>query len=234
SEDGGEIVDLSGRESLGACPKCGSPVHEHGSNYVCSKAVPTHGQPTPSCDFKSGQIILQQPIEREQFAKLLATGKTDLLDKFVSNRTRRAFKAFLAWNPEEGKVGFEFEPRESKYPARKAAAKKTPFGKAATKTAKASAAKKAPAATTAAAENAPRKPAVGTLKPSAALAAVIGEGTYARTEVVKKIWDYIKANGLQDATNKRAINADAKLREVFGKDQITMFELAGIVGKHLG
>ena len=66
------------------------------------------------------------------------------------------------------------------------------------------------------------------------MAAVIGDGTYARTEVVKKIWDYIKANGLQDAANKRAINADAKLREVFGKDQVTMFELAGIVGKHLG
>ena len=55
----------------------------------------------------------------------------------------------------------------------------------------------------------------------------------ARTEVIKKLWDYIKANGLQDTTNKRAINADAKLKPVFGKDQITMFELAGIAGKHL-
>ena len=230
-EDTGEIVDFSAQQSLGACPKCGSPVFEHGSNYVCSKAVPTNEQPTPSCDFKSGQIILQQPIEREQFAKLLATGKTDLLDKFVSNRTRRAFKAFLVWNAEEGKVGFEFEPRESKYPARKAYAGKTAAAKA---PAKKAAAKKAPAAKKAAAEKTPRKAAVGTLKPSAALAAVIGEGTYARTEVVKKIWDYIKANGLQDAANKRAINADAKLRAVFGKDQVTMFELAGIVGKHLG
>ncbi len=236
-DDTGEIIDFSAQHSLGHCPKCGSPVYEHGSNYVCSKAVPTNGQPTPSCDFKSGQIILQQPIEREQFSKLLATGKTDLLDKFVSNRTRRSFKAYLAWNAEEGKVGFEFEQRESKYPARKAAAKKTPFGKTAAKTPaakKATAAKKAPAAKKAATEKAPRKPAVGTLKPSADLAAVIGDGTYARTEVVKKIWDYIKAHGLQDAANKRAINADAKLRAVFGKDQITMFELAGIVGKHLG
>ena len=74
---------------------------------------------------------------------------------------------------------------------------------------------------------------MGTLKPSAALMAVIGDGTYARTEVVKKIWDYIKANSLQDATNKRAINADRKLKEVFGKDQVTMFELAGLIGKHL-
>ncbi|MGB2880639.1 MAG: SWIB/MDM2 domain-containing protein, partial [Rhodoferax sp.] len=64
-------------------------------------------------------------------------------------------------------------------------------------------------------------------------AAVIGTDPVARTEVIKKIWDYIKANGLQDATNKRAINADAKLLPVFGKPQITMFELAGIVGKHL-
>ena len=73
----------------------------------------------------------------------------------------------------------------------------------------------------------------GTLKPSAELAAVIGDGLVARTEVIKKIWDYIKANGLQDATNKRAINADPKLAKVFGKPQVTMFELAGIVGKHL-
>ena len=71
--------------------------------------------------------------------KLLSTGKTDLLDKFVSNKTRRAFKAFLAWDPGAGKVGFEFEPRESKYPPRKTAAAKAPA-----KTAK-TAAKKAPA-----------------------------------------------------------------------------------------
>ena len=62
---------------------------------------------------------------------------------------------------------------------------------------------------------------------------MIGGEAVARTEVIKKVWDYVKANGLQDATNKRAINADAKLLPVFGKAQITMFELAGIVGKHL-
>ena len=75
--------------------------------------------------------------------------------------------------------------------------------------------------------------ALGTLKPSAALAAVIGDGTYARTEVVKKIWDYIKAQGLQDPADKRSIKADGKLQAVFGKDSATMFELAGIIGKHL-
>jgi DNA topoisomerase-3 len=239
NEETGEIVDFSESESLGACPKCGSPVHERGSNFVCSKTVPTEAQPTPSCDFKSGKIILQQPVEREQMTKLLATGKTDLLDKFVSMRTRRSFKAFLAWNAEENKVSFEFEPRVSKYPPRKT---KTPFGKAApakaagktaAKTAKAPAKKAAKSAAKSAAVKAPRKAAVGNLTPSAELAAVIGDGKVARTEVIKKLWDYIKANNLQDATNKRAINADAKLKAVFGKDQVTMFELAGIVGKHV-
>jgi DNA topoisomerase-3 len=240
NEESGEIVEFA-EESLGACPKCGSPVHEHGSNFVCSKAVPTHEQPTPSCDFKTGKIILQQPVERAQIIKLLATGKTDLLDKFVSNRTRRSFKAMLAWNPEEGKVTFEFEQREGakKYPPRKTAAKTTPYGKAAAKKTSAKTAK-APAAKKAAAKvaksdvpKAPRKAAVGSLKPSNALAAVIGDGTYARTEVVKKIWDYIKANKLQDPADKRSIKADGKLQAVFGKDQATMFELAGIIGKHL-
>ncbi|PKO40100.1 MAG: DNA topoisomerase III [Betaproteobacteria bacterium HGW-Betaproteobacteria-3] len=244
AEESGEIIDFSASAALGACPKCGAPVREHGSNYVCEKSVPTHAQPTPSCDFKSGKIILQQPVSHEQITKLLETGKTDLLDKFVSMRTRRPFKAFLAWNKDEGKVSFEFEPRTSKFPPRKTAAGKTPaapFGAAAKKTAaKTAAAKKAPAKKAApvkkaAAPKAPRKTTPGTgLKPSDALAAVIGAEPVARTAVIKKLWDYIKANGLQDAANKRAINADAKLLPVFGKPQVTMFELAGIVGKHLG
>ena len=233
--ESGEIVEFGDSETLGNCPKCSSPVYEHGSNYVCSKAVPTHAQATPSCDFKSGKIILQQPVAREQMTKLLSEGKTDLLDKFVSMRTRRAFKAFLQWDPEAGKVNFAFEPRTSKYPARGG---KTPTTNALIK----AAGKKAPAKTTKGAKaakaekvakpKAPRKVTAGFL-PSAALAAVIGTEAVARTEVIKKLWDYIKANGMQDATNKRAINADAKLKEVFGKDQVTMFELAGIVGKHL-
>ncbi len=230
AEETGELVDFADQESLGACPVCGAPVFEHGANYVCSKAVPTAAQPTPSCTFKSGKVILQQPVAREQMNKLLATGKTDLLDKFVSMRTRRSFKAFLAWDKEAGKVNFEFEQRESKYPPRKtggATAKAAPAKKAA-------AAKKAPAAKKAAAPKAPRKTTAATGKqPSAALAAVIGEGAVSRPEVVKKLWDYIKAHGLQDAKDKRKVNADAKLRPVFGKDQVTMFEIAGIVGQHL-
>jgi len=90
-EESGELIDFSSQQALGACPKCGGSVFEHGKNYVCDRSVPTMAQATPSCDFKSGQIILQQPIAREQMQKLLTTGKTDLLDKFVSMRTRRAF-----------------------------------------------------------------------------------------------------------------------------------------------
>lgn len=229
--DSGEIVDFGAQDTLGPCPICGAPVFEHGANYVCEKSVPTNAQPTPSCTFKTGKIILTQPVEPAQMEKLLATGKTDLLDKFVSMRTRRAFKAFLVWNKDEGKVTFEFAPREggSKFPPRKTFSKAAPAKKVA---AKKTAAAKTPAAKKAAAPKAPRKPGVG-LKPSEALAAVIGTEPVARTEVIKKLWDYIKANGLQDAANKRAINADAKLKPVFGKDQVTMFELAGIVGKHL-
>jgi len=124
-------------------------------------------------------------------------------------------------------VNFEFEQRDSKYPPRKtAAAKSAPAKKAP--------AKKAAAKTTAkTATKTARKPAAGTLQPSAALAAVIGEGTVARTEVVKKLWEYVKAQNLQDPKDKRVIRADDKLRPVFGKDSVNMFELAGIVGKHL-
>ncbi|MFZ2391551.1 SWIB/MDM2 domain-containing protein, partial [Rhodoferax sp.] len=65
------------------------------------------------------------------------------------------------------------------------------------------------------------------------LAAIVGGKPLPRTEVVKQLWVYIKANKLQDAINKRLINADANLKEVFGKAQVTMFEMAGLIGKHL-
>ena len=71
------------------------------------------------------------------------------------------------------------------------------------------------------------------LTPSAALAAVVGATPLPRTEVVSKMWVYIKKNNLQDKVNRRAINADDKLKAVFGKAQVTMFEMAGLIGKHL-
>lgn len=223
SEENAEIVDFSGQTSLGACPACGAPVFAHGSNYVCSKAVPTAAQPAPSCNFKSGQIILQQPIAPEQMQKLLATGKTDLLDKFISNRTRRAFKAHLVWDKAGGKVGFEFEQRESKYPPKKGAATAAKTTTTKAKTTKTTA-NKAPAA---------RKPAAANYHPDAALAAVIGSEAVARTEALKKLWDYIKAHNLQDPQDKRTIVADDKLRPVLGKDRVGMFELTGLIGPHL-
>jgi len=72
-----------------------------------------------------------------------------------------------------------------------------------------------------------------TLTPSAALAAVVGTAPLARTEVVKQLWVYIKKHNLQNPANKRNILADAKLKKVFDKDEVTMFEMAGLVGKHL-
>ncbi|WP_227698957.1 SWIB/MDM2 domain-containing protein, partial [Raoultella sp. 18093] len=165
-------------------------------------------------------------------AKLLATGKTDLLDKFVSMRTRRAFKAFLAWDKEAGKVNFEFEPRESEFPPRKFAGKAgaavgaakagaAAAAKKAVKPAAKAAAKKSPAATAA---KAPRKTAAGK-PPSPALAAVIGPDPVGRPEAVKNMWEYIKAHNLQDPKDTRTIVADAKLREVFRKESAGMFGL---------
>lgn len=122
AENDGEPVDFSGQSSLGACPKCQGHVYEHGANYVCEHSVGAN----VTCDFKTGKVILTQPIEPAQVHKLLTAGKTDLLENFVSNKTRRKFKAFLAYDKKEGKVIFEFEPRAGKAPpAKKAAAKKT-------------------------------------------------------------------------------------------------------------
>ena len=122
AEGDGEPVDFSGQQSLGPCPKCAGRVFEYGSNYVCEHSV---GDKV-TCDFKTGKVILTQPIEPAQVHKLLASGKTDLLENFVSNKTRRKFKAFLAYDKKEGKVIFEFEPRAAKAPAaKKVAAKKT-------------------------------------------------------------------------------------------------------------
>ncbi|MEY4976603.1 MAG: topoisomerase 3 [Pseudomonadota bacterium] len=240
-EQSGEIVDLGGRAALGPCPKCGADVVEHGSHYVCTRSVPTNAQPAPSCDFKSAQIILQQPVSAEQISKLLHTGKTDLLDKFVSNRTRRNFKAFLSWNAAEGKVGFEFEPREGKPGARARsgpparAAAKAPAksaSKTATKTATKAASKSAAKTAKAPAKTA-RQSAPGTLRPSQALATVIGNELVSRAQVTKKLWDYIKAQGLQDPKDKRTIRCDASLQAVFGKPTVSMFEIAGLIGSHL-
>ena len=121
AEGEGEPVDFSGQHSLGACPKCKGHVYEHGQHYLCEHSVGAH----VTCDFKTGKIILQQAVAPEEVTRLLSTGRTRLLENFVSNKTRRKFKAFLAWAKKEGKVGFEFEPRAARVPAKKAPSKKT-------------------------------------------------------------------------------------------------------------
>jgi len=117
--------------------------------------------------------------------------------------------------------------------ATKKAAKKAP-AKAAKKAAK-SAPKKA-AKKAAPKKKSARKPNaafMAPLTPSATLSEVIGSKAIPRTEIVRQIWNYIKKNNLQDKKNRRMINADAKLKPVFGKDQISMFELAKVVNKHV-
>jgi DNA topoisomerase-3 len=111
--ENGEGVDFTDQTPLGPCPKCGSGVYEMGLAYVCEKTVAKPKE----CDFRSGRIILQQEILPEQMAKLLNDGKTDLLPGFVSQRTRRPFKAFLV-KGKDGKVSFEFEERKAKEPAK--------------------------------------------------------------------------------------------------------------------
>ncbi|HMM52500.1 MAG TPA: DNA topoisomerase III [Burkholderiaceae bacterium] len=140
-EGAAEPVDFGDQQPVGPCPKCGAGVYEHGMSYVCEKSV----GPARSCDFRSGKVILQQEVSREQMHKLLTEGRTDLLQGFVSARTRRGFKAFLVRGA-DGKIGFEFEPR----PARAA--------KGARATAEAGTVAQPPAATGAAAA-APRRAA---------------------------------------------------------------------------
>ena len=117
---------------------------------------------------------------------------------------------------------------------KKPAAKKPAAKKPAMK--KAAAPAKKPVAKKAATPKVKRTPNAGFMKPmtpSAMLAAVVGAMPLPRTEVVKKVWDYIKKNKLQDANNKRMINADEKLRKVFGKPQVSMFEMTKIISQHL-
>ncbi len=116
-DENAEAVDFSGQTSLGPCPKCAGGVYELPLSYVCENSV---AKPK-TCDFRSGRIILQQEILPEQMSKLLNEGKTDLLPGFVSQRTRRAFKAYLV-RGKDGKTSFEFEPRKEKAPAKGKAA----------------------------------------------------------------------------------------------------------------
>jgi len=106
--------DFTGQTPVGKCPRCGGRVFEDGEHYVCERAY----EPRP-CRFRSGKVILQQPVDREQMAKLLTRGRTDRLTKFVSAKTGRPFAAALVLDA-SGKVTFDFEahPAEAGPPAR--------------------------------------------------------------------------------------------------------------------
>ena len=132
----------------------------------------------------------------------------------------------------------------AKKAAKKSAAKKPAAKKSAAKkpAAKKSAAKKAPAkkaapkkaAKKSATKRKPNAAFMKAMQPSSTLAAVVGTSPMPRTEVTKKIWDYIKKNKLQDSVNKRLINADDKLKAVFGgKNKVSMFEMTKLVSNHL-
>jgi DNA topoisomerase-3 len=169
SDDGAgdEAIDFSGQQPVGPCPKCSGNVYEQPMNYLCERAT----GPAKSCDFRSGKVILQQPIERGQMEKLLTDGRTDVLRGFVSNRTRRKFSAFLVRKP-DGTVGFEFEPRPAK--AGSKTARKTPAGagdgadEAAPATARAPAKTAAKSATKSAAKTAAKSAAKSAAAPPAA------------------------------------------------------------------
>ena len=120
------------------------------------------------------------------------------------------------------------KPAAKKPAAKKPAAKKAPAKKAP--------AKKAPAKKGAKKAAGKRKPNAAFMKamtPSASLAAIVGGNPLPRTEVTKKVWEYIKKNKLQDAVNRRMINADAKLKEIFKKAQVSMFEMTKLISNHL-
>lgn len=118
--EGAQPVDFSGQTPLGQCPKCSANVFDNGMAYVCEKAV----GPGKTCDFRSGKIILQRQIDPAQMTKLLTTGRTDLLDKFISKKNR-PFKAYLVLDKAKKKVGFEFEPRAPKTPGAPGAKRKS-------------------------------------------------------------------------------------------------------------
>jgi upstream activation factor subunit UAF30 len=121
------------------------------------------------------------------------------------------------------------KPAAKKPAAKKPAAKKAPAKKAAPKKAAPKKAAKKPAA-----KRKPNAAFMRAMTPSGALAAVVGAMPIPRTEVTKKIWDYIKKNKLQDSINRRLINADEKLKQVFGgKRQVSMFEMTKLVSNHL-
>ena len=123
--------------------------------------------------------------------------------------------------------------KAAKKPAKKPAAKKPAAKKPAAKKAPAKKAAPKKAAKKPAAKRKPNAAFMKAMTPSGALAAVVGAMPIPRTEVTKKVWEYIKKNGLQDKAKRTMINADAKLKEIFKKAQVSMFEMTKLINSHL-
>jgi chromatin remodeling complex protein RSC6 len=172
-------------------------------------------------------VRIKHPIGK----KLESAGKsgTTPIEKSEFSLESRCFSSSM--KAAGNKLLLSDEPTSVQRNSIMATAKKTPATKAAPAkkvAAKAPAKKAAPAK-----KRTPNPAFMKALTPSAALAAVVGATPLPRTEVVSKMWVYIKKHNLQDSVNRRAINADDKLKAVFGKAQVTMFEMAGLIGKHL-
>jgi DNA topoisomerase-3 len=100
-------IDFTGKTPIGQCPKCNSKVFDTEAGYICERSQAD----TRPCKFKIGKVILEQPVDADQAQKIIGTGKSDLLDKFISSKTGKPFKAYLVMD-EKGKVTFDFPPRE--------------------------------------------------------------------------------------------------------------------------
>jgi len=121
----GVNIDFTAEKSLGSCPKCGGSVFEHGKDFVCEKSVVTGDVVQASCDFKLQQVVLTQPISREQCSKLLDSGKTDFLEGFISVRSNRSFRARIYWDVEAEKANFEFPDQQAPATSKSAKALKS-------------------------------------------------------------------------------------------------------------
>jgi chromatin remodeling complex protein RSC6 len=189
----------------------------------------------------SGNVTkLQFSLEKRAFSE----GKSAVFSKKAKSRAfffgqtpGVSYTEFIHINEKAKPLTEELTMAKAKKAAKKATTKKasSTTKKAATKKAapKKAAAAKAPKAKKAATKRKPNPAFMKPLTPSANLAAVVGATPLPRTEVVKKLWAYIKKNDLQDSKNRRNINADDKLKPIFGKAQVTMFEMTKLVSKHL-
>ena len=209
--------------------RCGGRVFESGRNYVCEHAVPTAEQPTPTCDFKSRKIILQQPVStRADGASCWRPARPTCSTSSCRCARAAPFKAFLAWDKEAGKVSFEFAP--SKFPPRKTRARRPRPGGEGGRDGSSAGERRPPAARRPPAKARRPKTAQGAaqaagkpgLKPSAELAAVIGAEPVAahrsHQEAVGLHQGQRPAGRHEQARDQRRRQAAAGVRQAAGDD----------------